>query len=247
MSLDRPVARTVAGQRRPDDDAGSGRRQCGDRCRQPGGSGQQRDGVPAYQSARHATLRRWQSRWHRTMRHRCRGNDGDRQHLLSGGLRRVERCHRSAASGGGSAPRRRRTDRVVHQDQASATTSVAIITYKGPDQGRVAVTIDGAAATTIDLYAATPAYRTVITFPSPSATGTPSRSPCWHAANPASTGTQFRLDAIKHGNTTFEDTSGKHPLRSMDSPATRTLREAVTVRRACRRALRSTPSAPCSP
>jgi CSLREA domain-containing protein len=114
----------------------------------------------------------------------------------------------AAASGGGYRAASAAGQTVsLTKTRANATSSVSIITYKGPDQGKVAVTIDGASAVTKDLYAATPAFRTVITFSVASANKHSISIKVLGTRNAASTGTEFRFDGAKFAGTVFDDTN----------------------------------------
>jgi hypothetical protein len=114
----------------------------------------------------------------------------------------------AAASGGGyrSASAAAQTVSFT-KTRANATSSLSVITYKGPDQGRVAVTIDGTSVGSVDLYAARPAFRTVIAFTVPSATKHTISVKVLGTRNAASTGTEFHFDGIKFGGSVFDDTS----------------------------------------
>jgi CSLREA domain-containing protein len=114
----------------------------------------------------------------------------------------------AAASGGGYRAASAAGQTVsLTKTRANTTSSVSIITYKGPDQGKVAVTIDGGAAVTKDLYAATPAFLTVISFTVPSANKHTISIKVLGTRNAASTGTEFRFDGAKFAGTVFDDTN----------------------------------------
>ena len=94
------------------------------------------------------------------------------------------------------------------------TTSITLLTYKGPDQGKVQILVDNVSKGTFDLYNKTALYKQSITI-----TGLLSKKHTLTVKvlgqkNPLSTGTQVRLDAIKVAQPRLKTT---------------TLRSAITV------------------
>ena len=84
-------------------------------------------------------------------------------------------------------------------------TSITLLTYKGPDQGKVQILVDNVSKGTFDLYNKTALYKQSITV-----TGLLSKKhtitvKVLGQKNSLSKGTQVRLDAFKVGATTIED------------------------------------------
>jgi uncharacterized repeat protein (TIGR02543 family) len=85
------------------------------------------------------------------------------------------------------------------------TTSITLLTYKGPDQGKVQILVDNVSKGTFDLYSKSALYKQSITI-----TGLLSKKHTLTVKvlgqkNALSKGTQVRLDAFKVGTTTIED------------------------------------------
>lgn len=85
------------------------------------------------------------------------------------------------------------------------TTALSLITYRGPDQGIALVSIDGVFQPEIDLYAATPSYQVFENFTG-LATGIHTvRVYVTGDKNPASTGTEVRVDGFWVNGQAFDD------------------------------------------
>ncbi|MBI4769830.1 MAG: hypothetical protein HY784_05290, partial [Chloroflexi bacterium] len=87
------------------------------------------------------------------------------------------------------------------------STAVTFITYRGPDQGKARVTIDGTNMGTLDLYSPTPEYQHPVTY-----SGLPNARhtivvTVLGQKNPASSGFEVRVDAFRVRTTTVEDDS----------------------------------------
>ena len=110
----------------------------------------------------------------------------------------------AAASGGGY---RRATSagQTMSFRTPTPATELSLITYRGPNQGLVQITIDGVDRGTFDLYAATPEYRYLVTFGNLSLGLHTMVVKVRGEKHPASTSTQVRVDGIAVGGTTFED------------------------------------------
>lgn len=80
-----------------------------------------------------------------------------------------------------------------------------IITYRGPDQGKMQVYVDSVLITTLDLYAATPTYQALETISGLSPVNHTITLVATGTKNPASTGTQIRLDAFLIGGASYTD------------------------------------------
>jgi hypothetical protein len=85
------------------------------------------------------------------------------------------------------------------------TTSITLLTYKGPEQGKVQILVDNVSKGTFDLYNKSALYKQSITI-----TGLLSKKhtimvKVLGQKNPLSTGTHVRLDAFKFGATMIED------------------------------------------
>lgn len=88
-----------------------------------------------------------------------------------------------------------------------SSTVVSLVAYRGPDQGKAKVLIDGVLKGTIDLYAATPQYQYVLVYSGlePKAHSVAVRP--LGTKNTHSTGVEFRVDAIRIGDITTEESS----------------------------------------
>jgi len=91
--------------------------------------------------------------------------------------------------------------------RTTATTSVSLMTFKGPGMGQAFVTVDGVPQPKIDLYAPGPTVRTTIKFTTSSATSHTITVAAFGAKAAASTGTEVRIDGFKLGSNVFDDTS----------------------------------------
>jgi CSLREA domain-containing protein len=105
---------------------------------------------------------------------------------------------RSATSAGAAA--------TFTQSSPAPTTSVAFLTFKGPNMGRANVVVDGVSHT-VDLYVAGQAVRTTLTYPVTSAAQHTVRVTALGTKNAASTGTQVRVDGFKLGTANYDDSS----------------------------------------
>ncbi len=88
----------------------------------------------------------------------------------------------------------------------SPVTQFGLLTYRGPDQGKAHVMVDGSLVTTLDLYAATPAYQTE-TF---SGFNLGAHSVVIVASglkNPNSSGVEARVDGFIDAGQTIDDSS----------------------------------------
>ncbi len=83
----------------------------------------------------------------------------------------------------------------------NASTRVSLLTYKGPDQGKLKIYIDGSLKQTADLYATTPQYQARIDITGLSSSIHTIRVVNSGSKNSKSTGLETRVDA-------FEDTNG---------------------------------------
>ncbi|GAB4147027.1 MAG: hypothetical protein Fur0021_05590 [Candidatus Promineifilaceae bacterium] len=89
--------------------------------------------------------------------------------------------------------------------KSPATTEFNLITYMGPDQGKAYIKVDGVTISTLDLYAPTPQYQAVFTFAN--LTNAPHNIMVTAAGqqNPASTGTEVRVDGFVVNGQTVDD------------------------------------------
>lgn len=86
-----------------------------------------------------------------------------------------------------------------------ATTSIDLITYRGPDQGRAWVLVDGSYQGTLDLYAPAPTYQVIETFDGfGNAPHTIVIIPNGQQ-NPASSGTAVRVDGFSVNGAPIDD------------------------------------------
>jgi bacillopeptidase F len=114
----------------------------------------------------------------------------------------------AAASGGGyRAASTAGATATFAETGSTATASVALMTFKGPNMGRAAITVDGVSKGTIDLYAAGSPSRATFTFSATSATAHSVVVRVLGTKNAASSGTQVRVDGFKRGSTLVDDTS----------------------------------------
>ncbi len=95
---------------------------------------------------------------------------------------------------------------ILHRT-AGATDRLALITYRGPDQGRAAVLIDGAFQAIIDNYAPAPQYQRVVLYSGLAPTQHVIQVVVLGQANPASSGTQVRVDGFLAVGGAVDDTS----------------------------------------
>ena len=93
------------------------------------------------------------------------------------------------------------------QTSSTATSSVAVMTYKGPNMGKATIAIDGVVNTTVDLYAAGSPTRATLTYSVPSSTSHSIRVTVLGTKNAASSGTQVRVDGFKTGTALVDDAS----------------------------------------
>ena len=110
----------------------------------------------------------------------------------------------AAAYGGGY-----RTAGAVNEwlaySSAAPTTAMSLITYRGPDQGRAWVLVDGVYQGTLDLYAAAPAYQAVESFGGlGNGTHTLVIIPNGQK-NPASSGVAVRVDGFQVNGASIDD------------------------------------------
>ncbi|GAB4150241.1 MAG: hypothetical protein Fur0021_12470 [Candidatus Promineifilaceae bacterium] len=77
-----------------------------------------------------------------------------------------------------------------------ATTAIDLITYRGPDQGRAWVLVDGSYQGTLDLYAPNPTYQAIETFDGLGNTPHTIVIIASGQQNPASSGTTVRVDGV---------------------------------------------------
>ncbi len=88
----------------------------------------------------------------------------------------------------------------------SPVTGFSLLTYRGPDQGKAHVMVDGSVVATLDLYAATPAYHTEAFS---------GFNPAAHTVvvvaagtkNPSSSGVEVRVDGFVDAGQTIDDSS----------------------------------------
>ncbi len=82
---------------------------------------------------------------------------------------------------------------------------VSLITYRGPDQGMALITLDGQSQGVVDLYSPAPEYQYTLTYSNLPNTRHTLALAALGLKNPASGGTQVRLDAFAYGATVVED------------------------------------------
>jgi hypothetical protein len=109
-------------------------------------------------------------------------------------------------SASGGAYRVSRTKNDVATWRTPATTAVSWRTRVGPDQGRAAVTIDGVTKATVDLYAASPAGRTV-TYQGLANVAHTITVKVLGTKHASSSGTSVALDAFVVGGTTTQESA----------------------------------------
>lgn len=80
-----------------------------------------------------------------------------------------------------------------------------IVQYRGPDQGKVRIDIDGTISQVVDLYAPTPQYGTFTAFNGLVLTPHTVTLTALDQRNPASSGNEIRFDALHYGATTIEE------------------------------------------
>ncbi|MEW5988264.1 MAG: integrin alpha [Chloroflexota bacterium] len=85
--------------------------------------------------------------------------------------------------------------------------SLHLLMYRGPDQGLAQVLLDGVNQGTIDLYAPAPEYQYQVTYPGLLARRHTVTLRALGQKNPASSGTEVRLDAIEVPGVIIEDNS----------------------------------------
>ncbi|HUI88698.1 MAG TPA: FG-GAP-like repeat-containing protein [Anaerolineales bacterium] len=90
---------------------------------------------------------------------------------------------------------------------STAATSMAFITYKGPDQGKVQILVDNVPEGTFDLYNAVPKYKQAITITNLSKKAHTITVKVTGQKNPASKGYEVRVDAFEAGTVVIEDTN----------------------------------------
>ncbi|GEM_PF-5546434 len=88
---------------------------------------------------------------------------------------------------------------------AKAATSVAFMTYRGPDQGKVQVYIDGKLKETLDLYRPSPQFKFVRAYNNLPNTKHTLSVKVLGQKNAQSTGKQVRVDAFRAGASTVDE------------------------------------------
>lgn len=89
--------------------------------------------------------------------------------------------------------------------KSQQTTALSLITYRGPDQGKAVVYIDNVLQREIDLYAATPSYQVFENFTGLTQGIHTVRVYVTGDKNPASTGTEVRVDGFWVNGQAFDD------------------------------------------
>jgi hypothetical protein len=113
----------------------------------------------------------------------------------------------SSASGGGYRSASTAGATATFSEQGStATSSVGFLTYKGPNMGRAAITVDGVYEGTIDLYASA-LTRKNYNYSTSSALSHTVVVKVLGTKSSLSSGTEVRVDAFRRGTTIVEDTS----------------------------------------
>jgi hypothetical protein len=83
--------------------------------------------------------------------------------------------------------------------------AIKIVMYRGPDQGRVQILVDGKAAKTVDLYSATPQWNYRVTIDKLALASHTITVKALNKKQGASSGTQIRVDGFIIGKTTYDD------------------------------------------
>jgi glucose/arabinose dehydrogenase len=97
-------------------------------------------------------------------------------------------------------------DSALFQSSTPSTT-IGLVTYRGPDQGRARVTIDGVSMITLDLYSPTPEYQYIQEFTGLSNDIHSIDVRALGTKRAASSGTEVRVDGFQIGDTRVEDDS----------------------------------------
>jgi hypothetical protein len=108
------------------------------------------------------------------------------------------------ASGGGYRTTRTARQQISYVTLVS-TTSISLLTYRGPDQGVAQVTIDGIKQDPLDLYSAMPEYDVVQEYSGLVAASHRIVVRARGTKNPASSGTEVRVDGFRFGDGMAED------------------------------------------
>ncbi len=99
-------------------------------------------------------------------------------------------------------------DEILSFDISATTASLSLYLYKGPDQGKAKIMIDGTPVETIDLYRASPQYRYEWTYQfSRPLKSHQVRIVVLHEKRNASTGYQVCFDGFKPGRVFTDDTN----------------------------------------
>lgn len=86
-----------------------------------------------------------------------------------------------------------------------STSAITLITYRGPDQGKAQITIDGVSEGTLDLYAPTPQFQYAQVYSGLALSRHTVVVKVVGQKNTASSGTQVRLDGFRVGTITIDD------------------------------------------
>ena len=87
----------------------------------------------------------------------------------------------------------------------SAFTTIKLITYRGPDQGRAKIIVDGVVKKTLDLYSPTPQWQYIVTLSGLKNTQHTVVVKALKARNGHSSGKWVRVDGFEIGATTYDD------------------------------------------
>jgi hypothetical protein len=108
----------------------------------------------------------------------------------------------AAPSGGGY---RKATSGIFTFKPNFAFTQVKWLTYRGPDQGKAQVLVDGVVKTTVDLYRATPQWQYLVTLSGLKNTKHTISIRAMNAKNALSAGKWVVVDGFKIGATSYDD------------------------------------------
>lgn len=109
------------------------------------------------------------------------------------------------AARGGSYRAAAEFGRLYHYRTPLPVSQVGVISYRGPDQGKAVVLVDGVPKGEIDLYAPTPEYGATFTFSGLTTAVHTVTVLVRGQKNPLSTGTEVRVDGMVYGATAVDD------------------------------------------
>ncbi len=108
------------------------------------------------------------------------------------------------ASGGGYRVGNASGQTIVYTATVNST-SISLVTFKGPDQGKVQILVDGVSKGIFDLYSKSPTYKNTITISKLANKKHAITVKVLRQKNALSKGYWVRVDAIKIGSTTIDD------------------------------------------